>query len=50
MKRSIILLSLFGASILKAQAIDSISNQEEINLQEVSITEKLPISVEKISG
>ena len=50
MKRSIILLSLLGASILNAQTIDSISNQEEINLQEVSITEKLPITVEKISS
>ncbi|QTV06870.1 TonB-dependent receptor [Faecalibacter bovis] len=50
MKRSIILLSLFGASILNAQTNDSIPNQNEISLQEVSITEKLPITVEKISG
>lgn len=50
MKRSIILLSLFGASILNAQINDSIPNQEEISLQEVSITEKLPITVEKISN
>lgn len=50
MKRSIILLSLFGASILNAQTNDSIPNQEEISLQEVSITEKLPITVEKITN
>ncbi|WP_322971644.1 TonB-dependent receptor plug domain-containing protein [Faecalibacter sp. LW9] len=50
MKRSIILLSLFAASILHAQSNDSIPNQEKIYLQEVSITEKLPITVEKISN
>ena len=47
MKRSIFLLSLFGASILYAQEQDSIQN---IQLQEVSITEKLPITVEKVSN
>lgn len=49
MKRSIFLLSMFGASILYAQEKDSIQ-KEEINLQEVSITEKLPITVEKVTG
>ena len=48
MKRSIFLLSMFGASILYAQEKDSIQ-KEEINLQEVSITEKLPITVEKVT-
>ena len=50
MKRSINLLSLLGVSILSAQPHDSIKNQEEISLNEVSITEKLPITVEKISN
>lgn len=50
MKRSIILLSLLGASIGYAQTNDSIPDHEEIYLQEVSITEKLPITVEKISN
>ena len=45
MKRSIFLLSMFGASILYAQEKDSIQ-KEEVSLQEVSITEKLPITVE----
>lgn len=48
MKRSIFLLSLFGASILYAQEHDSIQ-KEEIQLQEVSIVEKLPITVEKVT-
>ncbi|TGN26839.1 TonB-dependent receptor [Empedobacter tilapiae] len=48
MKRSIFLLSLFGASILYAQENDSIQ-KEEIKLQEVSIVEKLPITVEKVT-
>ncbi|SHL73946.1 iron complex outermembrane recepter protein [Chishuiella changwenlii] len=50
MKRSIFLLSMFGASILYAQENDSIQKEEQINLQEVSITEKLPFTVQKISG
>lgn len=49
MKRSIFLLSLFGASILYAQEQDSIQ-KEEIQLQEVSIVEKLPITVEKVTA
>ncbi len=49
MKRSIFLLSMFGASILYAQEKDSIQNEDHIHLQEVSITEKLPITVEKLS-
>lgn len=49
MKRSIFLLSLFGASILYAQEHDSIQ-KEEIQLQEVSIVEKLPITVEKVTN
>ncbi len=49
MKRSIFLLSMFGASILYAQEKDSIQ-KEEVSLQEVSITEKLPITVEKVSN
>ncbi|WP_312312638.1 TonB-dependent receptor [Empedobacter brevis] len=48
MKRSIFLLSLFGASILYAQEHESIQ-KEEIQLQEVSIVEKLPITVEKVT-
>ncbi len=48
MKRSIFLLSLFGASILYAQEKDSIQ-KEEIQLGEVSIVEKLPITVEKVT-
>ena len=44
MKRSIFLLSLFGASILYAQEKDSIQ-KEEIQLGEVSIVEKIPITV-----
>lgn len=49
MKRSIFLLSLFGASILYAQENDTIQ-KEEIQLQEVSIVEKLPITVEKVTA
>ncbi|MFV0153969.1 TonB-dependent receptor [Empedobacter falsenii] len=49
MKRSIFLLSLFGASILYAQENDTIQ-KEEIQLQEVSIVEKLPITVEKVKA
>ncbi|WP_413533774.1 TonB-dependent receptor [Empedobacter brevis] len=48
MKRSIFLLSLFGASILYAQENDSIQ-KKEIQLDEVSIVEKLPITVEKVT-
>ncbi|MGV0969383.1 MULTISPECIES: TonB-dependent receptor [unclassified Empedobacter] len=48
MKRSIFLLSFFGASILYAQEKDSIQ-KEEIQLGEVSIVEKLPITVEKVT-
>ena len=49
MKRSIFLLSLCGASILYAQEQDSILSSDQIKLQEVSITEKLPITVEKVT-
>ncbi|MCA4776019.1 TonB-dependent receptor [Empedobacter stercoris] len=49
MKRSIFLLSLFGVSILYAQENDTIQ-KEEIQLQEVSIVEKLPITVEKVTA
>lgn len=49
MKRSIFLLSLFGASILYAQENDTIQ-KEEIQLQEVSIVEKLPITVKKVTA
>jgi iron complex outermembrane recepter protein len=49
MKRSIFLLSTLGASLVYAQENDSIQ-KKQINLQEVSITEKLPITVEKVSS
>lgn len=48
MKRSIILVSLLAHALLQAQEQDSIE-ADSIQLETVSIIEKLPISVEKIS-
>jgi len=49
MKRSIILLSLLSASLAQAQVVENEQSTDEIELQEVSITEQLPITTEKIS-
>lgn len=49
MKRSIILLSLLSASLAQAQVVENLESTDEILLQEVSITEQLPITTEKIS-
>ena len=49
MKRSIILLSLLSAALAQAQVVENLESTDEILLQEVSITEQLPITTEKIS-
>ena len=49
MKRSIILLSLLCASLTQAQVVENSESTDDILLQEVSITEQLPITTEKVS-